>query len=108
MRQSPAWTPRARNLGISAGLRGGNPTGGSKLASEPTLEAVQAIVLRVADRAPVGADSDRGRYFSSDAMVSLLTGAGLRAIERHDVPLVTLSRFLGLTHARAAMHVFAK
>src|SRR5262249_55441987 len=71
-------------------------------ASADEIERTYAHMERIVGH------SDRGRSFSSDAMVSLFTAAGLKAIERHDVPLVTLARFLGLTHARAALHVFAK
>lgn len=52
--------------------------------------------------------SDRGRYFPSDTMTRLFSEAGLTLIERHDVPLVALARFLGLPHARAALLVFTK
>jgi len=52
--------------------------------------------------------SDRGRYFPSDTMASLFTEAGLTLIERRDVPLVAMARFLDLPHARAALLVFAK
>ncbi|HXJ79598.1 MAG TPA: class I SAM-dependent methyltransferase [Candidatus Methylomirabilis sp.] len=52
--------------------------------------------------------SDRGRYFPLNKMTGLFTEAGLTLIERHEVPLVALARFLALPHARAALLVFAK
>jgi len=52
--------------------------------------------------------SDRGRYFTMEKMTGLFTETGLTLIERHDVPLVALARFLALPHARAALLVFAK
>jgi len=52
--------------------------------------------------------SDRGRYFPAETMANLFARAGLTLRERHDVPLVTLARFLDLPHARAALFVFAK
>ena len=49
---------------------------------------------------------DRGRYFPPETIARLFTGAGLTLLERHDVPLVALARYLDLPHARAALFVF--
>jgi len=49
---------------------------------------------------------DRGRYFPAEKIAGLFTGAGLDLVERHDVPLMALARYLDLSHARAALFVF--
>jgi SAM-dependent methyltransferase len=71
-------------------------------ASAEEIERAYAHMERIVGH------SDRGRYFPSQTMADLFTHTGLTPLERHDVPLVTLARFLDLPHARAALLVFAK
>lgn len=52
--------------------------------------------------------SDRGRYFAPETIAQLFSAAGLTVLERHDVPLVALARYLALSHARATVFVFGK
>lgn len=71
-------------------------------ASADEIERTYAHMERIVGH------SDRGRYFSPDTIARLFTESGMSVIERHDVPLVAMARFIGIPHARAALFVLAR
>jgi len=71
-------------------------------ASAEEIEETYAYMERIVGHC------DRGRYFPPDTIARLFTGAGITLLERSDVPLVALARYLALPHARAALFVFGK